>query len=332
VTKLRRRSVLSAAVLAVAAVLSSAAVAAGPPPPTASNGHPVSVVATGVTTPTAFAFDGGTIFAGSGPATQGNGPTGLFTLANGTATPVPNTPPVVFGLAFHDGKLYVSDGPAITAYSGWDGTKFASSQTISAPKGKFAGFNGLAFSPKGRLYAGVTFRNDKFDHRRDPSKYAQSVVSMTAAGKHLRVVARGLRQPFQLTFVKGHSGPFVGILGADSGKKIPKDAIIEAKPGQNYGFPKCVFGRRKTCRHFAKPKILLPKHSSPMGIGAIGHTLYVSLFGGIGKGPIVAKVRAAGGKPKPFLSGFAAPVIALGINNGTLYVGDLTGTIYSVRP
>jgi hypothetical protein len=66
-----------------------------------------------------------------------------------------------------------------------------------------------------------------------------------------------------------------------------------------------------------------------MGIGSIGKTLYVSLFGGTGKGPEVVEMSEKG-QPRPLLTGFAAPVIALGINKGSIYVGDLTGSIYKV--
>jgi glucose/arabinose dehydrogenase len=321
-----RRVAVAAAVSALF-VFPAVTEAQGPPPPTSTNGQPVTTVASGVTTPTAFAFAGSTIFAASGPAEgAGGGPTGLFTLANGAAT---GTPEVVFGLAWHRHQLYVSTGPEIIAYSGWDGTQFAAHKTISAPKGDFAGFNGLAFGPKNTLYAGVAF-HEKYDHARDPSRYAQSVVRMTANGRHLRIVARNLRQPFQLTFVGHQRHPYVTVLSQDKGK-IPQDAIIVARRGQNYGFPRCQWGRPKTCRGFAKPAFLLPKHASPMGIAAIGHTLYVSLFGGLGDGkPVVVSMRAGGGAPKPLLQGFVAPVVALGVHNGTVYVGELTGTIYSV--
>ncbi|MBS1892134.1 MAG: hypothetical protein JST59_12630, partial [Actinobacteria bacterium] len=67
----------------------------------------------------------------------------------------------------------------------------------------------------------------------------------------------------------------------------------------------------------------------PMGIGTIGNTLYVSLFGGTGKGPEVVEMSTKG-QPQPLLTGFAAPVIALGVNGGSIYVGDLTGSIYKV--
>lgn len=326
-----KRSFLAAVLVAAVAVLSIAAAsgAAGPPPPKATNGNAVEVAGTGVPVPTAFAFTGSTVFAGSGPSEEG-APDGLFTLADGKATQVPKTPPVVFGLAWKANKLYVSTGPTIVALSGWDGTGFAASKTIYANKRKgFPGFNGLAFGPEGRLYAGLAL-NQKYDHAKDPFPLSQAVVSMTANGKGLKVVASGLRQPFQMVFPQGSKYPYVTVLGQDKGK-APNDQIVIAKPGQDYGFPTCTWlpSQKKQCEGFDEPAIHLPPHSSPMGIGAVGKTLYVSLFSGTGKGPEVVEMSERG-QPRPFLTGFAAPDIALGINGGDLYVGDLTGTIYKV--
>lgn len=324
---------LLAAFIAVAsfAIVASSG-AAGPPLPKAANGNTVEVVGTGVPTPTAFAFTGQTVFAGSGPNEETNGPGGLFTVAGGKATQVPNTPPIVFGLAWKSNKLYVSTGPTIVALSGWNGTAFSSEKTVYANKKKgFPGFNGLAFGPEGRLYAGLAL-NQKYDHSADPFKPSQAVVSMTAAGKGFKVVAEGLRQPFQLDFPQGSKYPYVTVLGQDKGGKAPNDEIVVAKPGQNYGFPTCTWilpKQEKQCKGFDEPQVFLPPHASPMGIGSIGRTLYVSLFGGTGKGPEVVEMSERG-QPQPFLTGFAAPVIALGVNNGSIYVGDLTGSIYKV--
>jgi glucose/arabinose dehydrogenase len=326
-------AVLLAALASVASfALVTSSGAAGPPLPKAANGNTVEVIGTGVPTPTAIAFSGTTVFAGSGPNEETNGPGGLFTVAEGKATKVPNTPPIVFGLAWKGSSLYVSTGPTIVALSGWNGTTFSSEKLVYANKKEgFPGFNGLAFGPEGRLYAGLAL-NPKYDHSADPFKPSQSVVSMTAKGKGLKVVAEGLRQPFQLNFPKGSKFPYVTVLGQDAGGPAPNDEIVVAKPGQNFGFPTCTWTlpkQKKQCKGFDEPKIFLPPHASPMGIGSIGKTLYVSLFGGTGKGPEVVEMSERG-QPQPFLTGFAAPVIALGVNEGSIYVGDLTGSIYKV--
>jgi glucose/arabinose dehydrogenase len=325
-------ALLAALVAAVSLAIVASGGAAGPPMPKSTNGNKVEVVGTGVPTPTAFAFTGSTVFAGSGPNEQTNGPGGLFTLADGKATKVPNTPPIVFGLAWQSNKLYVSTGLSIVALEGWDGTQFSGETVVFQSKNKkFAGFNGIAFGPEGRLYAGLAL-NAKYDHSQNPYKPSQAVVSMTAAGKGMKVVAEGLRQPFQLNFPKGSKYPYVSVLGQDKGGPAPNDEIVVAKPGQNYGFPTCTWvlpKQEKACKGFDEPAIFLPPHASPMGIGSIGKTLYVSLFGGTGKGPEVVEMSERG-QPRPLLTGFAAPVIALGIDQGNVYVGDLTGTIYKV--
>ncbi|OJU85478.1 MAG: hypothetical protein BGO11_00595 [Solirubrobacterales bacterium 70-9] len=334
------RRLFGAVLLAALAAVSSLALvtssgAAGPPLPKAAGGQTVEVVGTGVPTPTAFAFAGSTVFAASGPDESNNGPGGLFTLAGGKATKVPNTPAVIFGLAWKSNQLYVSTGPTIVALSGWNGTTFSTEKTIYQNKQKgFPGFNGLAFGPEGRLYAGLAL-NPKYDHAADPFPMSQGVVSMTAAGKGIKMVASGMRQPFQLTFPQGSKYPYVTVLGQDKGTKTaPNDQIDIAKPGSDFGFPTCIWtaAQKKkggSCEGFDEPKIYLPPHASPMGIGAIGKTLYVSLFGGTGKGPEVVEMSERG-QPMPFLTGFAAPVIALGINGQSIYVGDLTGQVYKV--
>jgi glucose/arabinose dehydrogenase len=295
--------------------------------PVAANGKPVKVVAEGVPTPTSFAFAGSTVFAGSGPAEFG-GPGGLFVLSGGKTKLVKGSPKNVFGLAWRSGTLYVSTGPTIVAFHGWNGKRFRTEKTIYAGKKGFPGFNGLAFGPNGRLYANLSL-GEPYDHTKDPYPISQALVSMTASGKGLKIVARGLRQPFQMNFPKGSSNPYVTVLGQDEGT-VPPDEIVVAKPGQNYGFPTCTWLAGQACTGFDEPWVLLPQHASPMGISSIGQTLYVALFGGADKHPEVVTISTTGGQPKPFVTGFSAPIVGLNIDKGRLYVGDLDGTVYEV--
>jgi glucose/arabinose dehydrogenase len=274
-----------AAVGAIVATIAVAAPAAaqGPPPPTAANGATVETLGHGVTTPTAFAFAGTTVFAGSGPnedvKKNPHGQTGLFTLANGAATKVPGTPSVVFGLAYQDNVLYISTFRQIVAYRGWNGTRFSSHRVIARAGHKLPGFNGLAFGPNGRLYVGASLaEGNKYDASKGPGRYANTVISMRPNGHRWQIVARGLRQPFQLTFPDGKTSPYVSDLAQESGR-IPDDQVVVAKRGSNFGFPTC--GRRamSDCPRFTKPLVLFPRHTSPMGIGSIGDTLYVAQFG-----------------------------------------------------
>ncbi|MGH2857678.1 MAG: hypothetical protein ACRDMJ_09345, partial [Solirubrobacteraceae bacterium] len=258
----------------------------------------------------------------------------------GQPAKIAGVPSGVAGMVFHKGTLYVSvngqKGGRVLALSGWNGARFASQRTIFDARSTVGAVSGLAWGPDGRLYAGTGLTNDVQRNGKvkpSPFPHPYTVFSIKPTGRDFRVLARGLRQPFQLTFVKGSRAPYVSVLSQEA-SPIPPDAIVRAGRGQNFGFPSCFAGVGIGCRgaHFDRPLITLPKHASPMGIQASGRTLYVALFGGIGKsGPEVVTIPAKqGAKPKPLVTGFPAPVVALGLSHGTLYFGDLTGTVYSV--
>jgi len=304
-----------------------------PPPPRAAGGAQVETVAQGVPTPTQFAFAAdGTAFVAAAGAEDGSAPGGLFVLQDGRAVKVPGAPRMIFGAAWKDDVLYLSSGPQILAARGWDGARFAAIEPVFTGPKRFPGFNGIAIGPDGRIYAGVSM-TDRGDARKVRAPYAQSMISLTTAGKQVKTVSRGLRQPWMLTFAPGESSPLVTALGQENlGRRQPPDYVIRAKQGQNYGFPACNWSRPKACKGFAKPLALLPAHSSPMGIGVIGSKVYLALFTGVGRGPQVVSVPLRGGrKTTPVLSGFAAPVVALGTHDGHVWAGDLTGAIYRVE-
>lgn len=304
-----------------------------PPPPRAAGGAQVETVAQGVPTPTQFAFAAdGTAFVAAAGAEDGSGPGGVYLLKDGRATAIPGAPRMVFGAAWKGDVLYLSSGPQILAARGWDGTRFAKIEPVFTGPKKFPGFNGIAIGPNGRIYAGVTM-TERGDSRAVRAPYAQSVISMTTAGKQVKTVSRGLRQPWMLTFAPGQSSPLVTALGQENlGRRQPPDYVIRARQGQDYGFPTCNWSRPKACKGFAKPISLLPAHSSPMGIGVIGKKVYLALFTGVGRGPQVVSVPLKGGsKTTPVLSGFAAPVVALGTHDGYVWAGDVTGAVYRVK-
>jgi glucose/arabinose dehydrogenase len=131
--------------------------------------------------------------------------------------------------------------------------------------------------------------------------------------------------------VQGIADPFVSVL-ADESTPTPPDWIVKAKPGQDYGYPTCTQLQKQPCSGFAKPIALLENHASPMGISPIGRTLYVALFGGLTpEHPVVVSMNTAGKQITPFLTGYVAPVLAVGTRKGNVYTGDLTGAIYRVH-
>jgi glucose/arabinose dehydrogenase len=326
----KARWLTTAAVVGACAWGASTAVAAGPPLPTAPAGGTVTAFASGLSTPTSFAFSPtGDVFAGDFGSEDGKTKGGVFLLKNGAATRIAKSPTPVSGVVWHGTALYVAAGTKLYRMTGWNGTSFSKIKTIyRGPKG-FPGFNGIGFGANGRLYAGVS---NASDHKPSSKPYAFDVLSFDKNGKHLKVVAHGLRQPWQMVFPEGSSNPLVSDLGEDAGVKNPPDYVVRVKPGDDYGFPKCNWKKKSACRGFAKPVQFFPAHSSAMGLGIIGDTLYVSLFGGIGKsGPEVVSVPVAGGgTPKPVLTGFVAPIVGLGVQGKSVYVGELTGTVYKL--
>jgi glucose/arabinose dehydrogenase len=237
------------------------------------------------------------------------------------------------GLAWKAGTLYatVAPGLKLVAYSGWNGSAFARKKMgLDRPEG-------LPRSQRpGHRTERANLRRRVADQRGGPQEgqgaYANSVISMRTDGTGVKTVATGLRQPWQLAFVRGTPSPYVTVLGQENlGKKQPPDYVMLAKDGDDYGFPACNWSKPAACASFAKPVALFPAHSSPTGITAWGSTLYVALFNGAGHGPEIVTIVAGGGARKPFLTGFAAPVVAVGASGRFIFAGDLTGSIYRVR-
>jgi glucose/arabinose dehydrogenase len=337
---------LAFAVAGVLALAAATAIAAGgPPPPTATGGQTVTQVAAGLNTPTSFAFDGSTVFEGDGGNQSGKGG-GVYLLNHGTGTLMAGSPVFVAGLAWHAGGLYVSGintahRSVIEKWSGWNGTKFSSKKTIyTAPK-KLTGLNGIAFGPDGRLYvgSGVGPTGAKgVDHRpANAAPYLYDILSMKANGKGLKVFAKGIRQPWQIAFAPGSKAPFVSALGQDFGAKNPPDFLLKVHKGDKYGFPKCSWtaATKKLCqkKKYTKPFETFAPHTDLMGLAIIGKTLYTTSFlGNTGKAGLVYSTPLKGGKLTTFVKGFVAPVVGLGVHAGTLYIGELTGQVFSVKP
>jgi glucose/arabinose dehydrogenase len=321
------------AALAASLAVPAAAGAQAPPPPTAANGATVHTLAQGLPTPTQFAFYKRAVFVSAfgdpeDPTVKG----GVYRIRKGQARRLRNAPRTVAGIAWRKGtrKLYVSNNKRIVVLSGWNGHRFVRARTIYRGPAGFNGFSGLGFGPDGRLYSGVQL-NGATDEKPDTSPFARSVVSMKPNGTDIKVVAKGLRQPWQLTFVNGIADPFVSVL-ADERTPTPPDWIVKAKPGQDYGYPTCTQLTKPPCAGFDKPIALLDDHASPMGISPIGRTLYVALFGGLEpEHPVVVSMNTAGKQITPFLTGYVAPVLAVGTRKNNVYTGDLTGAIYRVN-
>jgi len=138
-----------------------------------------------------------------------------------------------------------------------------------------------------------------------------------------------------MVFPKGSDSPLVSNLSQDKAAKNPPDFVLRVRQGQDYGFPQCNWTKHSKCKGFAKPFKFFPPHTDIMGMVIIGSRLYMTSFTGPhGKGPggEVVSMPVTGGPLKPVVTGFVAPVVGLGAHAGTLYIGELTGQVFSVKP
>ncbi len=330
-----------AALTGAAALAAGSALAAAGSTPTSTSGQAVQLLASGVMTPTSFAFGDGQIFEGDGGNSSKVPNGGLYTLADGKATEVSTGLLFVGGLEFHAGKLYASGarlvGGAptfqIVAFSGWNGTGFTGEKAIyTAPKG-FQGFNGLGFGANGSLYVGVDvgLLNNNDHAAASTSPYLYDILSMSATGKHVKVFASGIRQPWQLAFPAGSSSPYVSDFGQDSGAKNPPDFLLRVTAGQNYGFPKCNQTSAAACAGDAKPFLTLAPHTDLGGLAFVGKALYGTEFGYAHPAAVVSIPLSGKGAPKTVVKvpkGYQA--IGLGANKGYLYIGVTNGKAGSV--
>jgi glucose/arabinose dehydrogenase len=328
----------------------AASAATGPPPPKTHGGATATLYATGLKNPTSFAWGDGAMFAGDS-GSEGKTPNGgLYVVANGTVTEIPNGPVFVAGLAWRHGALYMSaafvvnGAPSfqIVKWSGFTGSDFTTRKTIyTAPRG-FEGFNGLAFSPTGRLLVGVDagLLNHNDHGPASTSPFLYDILSMQPNGRDVNVYASGIRQPWQMAFAPGAHAPFVSDLGQDGPKKVlkagPPDFLLKVHRGDNYGFPKCNHTPLGNCKGDTKPFKMFPPHTDVMGLAVMGKTLYFGSFlGPKGKGGALYKMSIHGGKAKPVVTGFPLATDALAAHGGFLYVGGSNktgGEIYQVKP
>jgi glucose/arabinose dehydrogenase len=337
----------AALAVTVSAVVGVGATAAGaakaPPPPTAPGGQTVTQVAAGLQTPTSFATGAGQVFEGDGGSESAKVPNGgVYLLSGGKGVKLAGSPNFVSGLAWHKSALYVAGGTitkkgpvwTVQRWSGFNGTTFAKRTAIwTAPKG-FAGSNGIAFAPNGRLFLGVDVGlTDNNDHGPAKTPYVYDILSMKANGTGVKVFATGIRQPWQMAFEKGSNDPFVSALGQDSGAKNPPDFVLRVHPGDNYGFPKCNWTKGSPCKGYTKPFQTFAPHTDIMGMAIIGKKLYMTSFTGTtGKAGEVFSMPLAGGKLTTVVTGFVAPTVGLGTDGHSLYIGEVTGQVFKVTP
>lgn len=331
---MRELRLAAAAIGVVWALCAAPPAGAATPRPTSTNGRPVQLVASGLGTPTSFAFGGATFEGDSGAAASATTPAvrgGVYVLRHGAATRLAGSPTRVLGLAFWRGTLYVSAVNQLLAWSTWNGTTFVRQKVVWTGPTGFTGLGGLGFGANGQLYAGVWLGWDN-DHGPATTPYEYDLLRFDLPSTTPHVVATGIRQPWQLAFAPGTSAPFVSDLGQDEGATDPPDFVLHVGAGDNYGFPTCNWTAATACAGFTKPFRAFPAHTDVMGLGIDGSTLYMSEFSAAadGTGLVQALPITGVGQPTTLLQNFSAPVVGLTVHDDWVYVGSLSGQVFRV--
>jgi glucose/arabinose dehydrogenase len=289
-------------------------------------GYHASVYATGLTHPTALSFgpsgrlyvaeDGGSIVSVT------HGSTRPRTFRTGLVVPL--------GLLWRGRTLFVSESGRVEALRAGGARRVVVS---GLPFGRHQQ-DAIVAGPDGRLYLGSGSTCDACAEK-DPR--SGTVLSFRPDGSGLRVVARGLRNPYGLVFVG--RALYATVNGRDDlGDGEPAEAVVRIRQGTTFGWPACwpsyaltrLIGR---CTGATRPVAYLEPHSSADGIVSWRGDLFVAEWGEYlshRHGRVVVRIRR--GRVSTFATGFDHP-LALAVDpSGDLLVADWgRGVIYAIR-
>ena len=358
-TSLWRSAVLAAA---IGALLSMLAVHEAPATPRAPDAT-ITTVATKIGRPTNITFDpAGRMWTTAG----GNFKTasdGVWVSENGRSRQAVKGLDTALGLAWHGGELFVSsrhhpyrdksraDG-RIDAYSGWTGTRFTRRRAVitNLPAG-LHGPDSIVSGPDGRLYVGA---GSKTNAGPETLARAGTVIAFQPRGGKQIIEARGLRNPYGLTFVPNTTTLLVTDNQRDDlGDNRPPEelnAFDVDGPVPHFGFHRCPPSCGSSA--FTRPLANLPAHASSDGVAVIdwpglGLTAFIAQNGssfanrtGSDVYIVPIAVDAQGtvtrrGTPRRWASGFRRydPLGAAAGPDGALYVTlHRTGSVIRIAP
>ena len=299
-------------------------------------GFAVDVYARGLQRPTALAWGPGRALY----ATQEGGSVVRVkpraTIARGFDSPL--------GLAWSDGRLFVSARGTL-----WRIERGRRRPVVSKlPFGRHQQDNVVVH--RGRVYFGS---GSTCDACAEKSRLSAAVLSVRPDGRDLRVVARGLRNPFGLAVDPATGRLYASINERDElGDDEPAETVVEVRQGRRFGWPACWPSYRRKrllgeCRGVARPLAYLQPHSSADGLvvyrgGSFGErftgNLFVAEWGQYlehDRGRKVSRVVLRPGRPagvSTFASGFDHPIAVAVDPRGALLVADYgRGLVYRIR-
>jgi len=238
-----------------------------------------------------------------------------------------------FGMAFHDGYLYVGNPGSIVRYKYTNGDMKAQGepeQLLTLPTGGHSTRN-LLFNRAGtKLYVSVGSGSNN-DAGEDCRRAA--ILEFNPDGSGFRIYASGIRNPVGLALQPGTDTIWTAMNERDNlGDDLVPDYVTSVKDGGFYGWPYSYIGKHYDPRYVGSfpdlvnraivPDVLLPAHSAALGVTFYTGTqfpppyrggAFVALHGSWNRsaaaGYKVVFVPMNNGKPEPiqdFLTGFLA--------------------------
>ena len=181
-----------------------------------------------------------------------------------------------FGLAFHDGALYVGDVRGIWKLDYKPGALKAGKRVRITKDGALDGWRGhwtrnIAFGPDGTLYLA---EGSTGNVGIDPLPHA--AVSIVKKDGTLAPFAAGLRNPVGLHFYPGTNDLYVTVNERDMlGTDLPPDYFTRVQKGDFFGWPYAYIGAHPDPDFGARrpdlvaktkvPDVLFQPHSAPLG-------------------------------------------------------------------
>ena len=326
-------AVVAAAVVAVPGAVAGARALRPAPALKPCCGFTAELYATGLKRPTALAFGpGGLLYAtqDSGEVVAvGRGSAKPRVLARGFETPL--------GLAWVGSTLYVSAQGYVSRLV-VRGTQVVSRRVIVSklPFDRHQQ-DTIALGPDGRLYLGS---GSTCDACKEKDRRSGAILSFNQDGSDLRIVARGLRNPFGLVF-DGATLWVSDNARDDLGDAEPAETIVRIRKGADYGWPRCWASwkqrrLRGSCGGVTPPVAYLEPHSSANTLALWAGTLVVAEWGQYLSerwGRKLVQVNVRTGRSSTLVDGFEHPLgLAVEPRNGGLVAGDWgRGVIYRIR-
>ena len=302
-------------------------------------GYRVQAFASGLSQPTAMAY---------GPdnriyVTQNGGT--IVRVRRGTRRPVVLVRGlrIPLGLAWHGHSLFVSEQGRLERFTLRAGRLVGRHLVVKGlPFGEHQQDNVVYHA--GRLYWGS---GSTCDACREQDARSATVLSLRPDGSDLRVVARGLRNPYGLAFQPATGRLYASVNGQDDldrpGDPEPADTAVRIRAGAFYGWPRCWAEARTlrlagSCAGVTRPAAYLEPHSSADGLAFWRGDLFVAEWGQylshrFGRRVVRVQLRPDGTarRVSVFASGFAHPLALLVDQRGGLLVADWgRGVVYRI--